>query len=227
MSNVEPSRNPADSDDAAGIFRVVIDKFLRDLENQLPARVVSYDEARNVVTVKPLIMLLDTDNQPHSRANVPDIPVFQLGSGQALLRFKLRPGDLGWIVASDRDISIFRQRLVESPPNTLRIHDFSDSVFMPDAMRNFTINAADENARAILQNNDGSVRVSIFDDKLELTGPNINITGTVDVTGTVHSSGNITTDSDVQAGTVSLTGHGHPYSWTDGPGSGNTGAPNP
>lgn len=44
--------------------------------------------------------------------------------------------------------------------------------------------------------------------------------------GAVQSASNFETTGDMVAGGVSLTGHDHPYTWTDGAGSGNTGAPN-
>ena len=46
-------------------------------------------------------------------------------------------GDFGWLRASDRDISLFRQSWKNSPPK--RLHSFEDAVFEPDPMTGITI----------------------------------------------------------------------------------------
>lgn len=55
---------------------------------------------------------------------------------------------------------------------------------------------------------DGKITIS---DKLEVTCPNIKITGDIDITGKVHVSGEIVSDTEVKAKSVTLTGHTHQY----------------
>ena len=55
---------------------------------------------------------------------------------------------------------------------------------------------------------DGKITIS---DKLEVTCPNVKITGDIDITGKVHVSGEIVSDTEVKAKSVTLTEHTHQY----------------
>ncbi len=155
-----PSGDPADDESLAGTLRATFGKFLQQTDDMLPARVVAFDRVKNRATVAPLVAVLTTDNRTVNRAQVASIPVMQFGGGGVVLNFNLKPGDLGWIKASDRDISLFLQAYKESPPNTLRLHSFQDGVFIPDVMKGWTI-AAEDDEQAVLQTLDGNARVSV------------------------------------------------------------------
>src|ERR1700761_9047699 len=104
-----PSTNPANLGSMVGMFREVLSKFLQNVDDMLPAVVISYDPDAKTVIAQPLIMLALTDGTTQSRAPVGPIKVFQIGSGNAVLDFRLGPGNIGFIKANDRDISIFNQ----------------------------------------------------------------------------------------------------------------------
>ena len=163
-----PSRDPANDDSLLGMARQILDKFLAQIDDMLPARVVSYDRASNRATVVPMVKLLTTDNRQIGRAQVASVPVMMLGGDGVALSFNLKAGDLGWIKANDRDISLITQGYKDSAPNTLRKHSFQDAVFIPDVMRGLTVNAEDE-THAVLQTLDGSVRVAIRPDRVKIT----------------------------------------------------------
>ena len=234
-----PSHNPADKGSMPGMMAFVLKKFLQNVDDMLPGIVIAYDRASNRATVQPLIAMVTTDDIQKNRDQVASIPVFQFGGGNCMLSFNLNPGDLGWIKASDRDISLFLKGYKNSPPNTERLHNFSDSLFFPDIMRNYTINAEDE-GNAVLQTTDGTVRVAIWPDKIKMTAPEVladtpifTVTGIFNVlnqngdaspcniTGDINTTGNIFAQQDVTAATISLRHHVHPYS------DGNTGQPVP
>lgn len=171
---VIPSKNPADDDSAAGALNTIFRKQMMKAEGQLPAIVISYNRTANRATVRPLVAVLRTNGQTVQRASIASVPVLTLSGGGFALTFPLKPGDLGWIEASDRDISLFTQSLKDSPPNTLRIHSFNDGRFVPDAFNKYTINAEDANA-ATLQSLDGSVRIALDAGQLRLTAPTVKI----------------------------------------------------
>ena len=136
----------------------------------LPARVIAYDRKSNRAQIKPLVNLLTTEGKEIERPQIASVPVFQIGGGGMMLNFNLKPGDLGWIKANDRDISLSMQSGGEAKPNSFRKHSFEDGLFFPDAMRNFVIN--DEDAEnAVLQTTDGAVRVAIWPDFVKVTAP--------------------------------------------------------
>jgi phage baseplate assembly protein gpV len=219
-----PSRDPADEDSLLGVLRVAFDKFLMETDDMLPARVIAYDRQANRAQVQPLVQMVSTLGQRVNRGVLSSVPVLQYGGGGFVLSFNLKEGDLGWIKASDRDISLFLQSYALAAPNTKRLHDFSDAVFIPDVMRGYAINGEDAE-NAVLQTLDGTCRVALWSDKIKLTAPSVVVdtplatfTGNVQVDGTLHA------DVDVVADDISGKSHTHGAVM---PGAGNSGGPNP
>ena len=163
-----PSNNPA-SAGMAGMMREVFNKFLQGVDGCLPATVQSYDRVSNIATVRPLVSVVAASGESVPRAAVASVPVLALGSGEFFINFPLKPGDLGWIIANDRDISLYKQGLAESRPNTLRKHSFEDGLFVPDILRNYTIDAEDLDANLVVQHKDGKVRVAVWEKQVKIT----------------------------------------------------------
>jgi hypothetical protein len=167
-AHANPSRDPADDGSLLGMARAILDKFLQGVDDMLPARVVTYDRATNRATVVPMVKVLTTDNRQVSRAQIASVPVLQLGAGGVVLSLTLKPGDLGWIKANDRDISIVMQAYVDNAPNTLRKHSFQDAMFIPDVMHGITT-VGEDAENAVLQTLDGNCRVAIWPDRVKLS----------------------------------------------------------
>lgn len=172
----KPSIDPADEGTLTGTMRHVFNKMMQGVDGMLPARVVAFNGDRNAprVTVQPLVAVLTTEGKQVSRAQVQSLPVFQFGAGGFVLSFPIRAGDLGWILASDRDISTFLQGYAESRPNTLRRQSFADALFIPDVMRGYSIADADQE-RAVWQSTDGTVRISMSDNQIKIIAPDVEI----------------------------------------------------
>ena len=230
----QPSRNPANDGTMTGMLREVMGKMTQGLDDCLPATVVAFDRTSNRATVKPMVQVVTTKGEAVSRAQLVSVPVFQIGGGGFLLNFNLKPGDLGWIKASDRDTSLFLQQYSEQKPNTKRMHSFSDGLFFPDVMRGYTIDGEDAE-NAVLQTLDGTCRVAIWPDRVKITAPlveveaedvqvlataatiidspettitgNVTINGNLQVDGDIDSDGTITGDIDVVTGVISLKNH--------------------
>lgn len=225
-----PSRDPADDNTLLGMLRVAMNKQLMSTDDMLPARVIAFDREKNRAQVLPLIEMISTAGERVSRAQIASVPVMQIGGGGFILNFNLKPGNLGWIKANDRDISLFLQSYAQTAPNTKRLHCFEDAVFIPDVMTGYTINEEDAE-NAVLQTLDGSCRVAIWADRVKITAPLVvldtpttEITGDVTIAGDVDLAGTLTTPEDVVAAGISLNSHTH---GGVEPGAGNTGGPNP
>lgn len=174
MSNGNPSINPADQGTLAGTLQFALRRAFMSSDNMLPAKVIKYDRENNRVSVQLQVNLITTNGEQVSRAQLSSIPVFVFGGGGFSLSFPLNPGDLGWVLASDRDISLFLQNYNQSPPNTERVKSFSDGVFYPDAMKTFNITTANE-GYAILQNESGTISIELGTN-LTSGHPEVNIT---------------------------------------------------
>lgn len=170
------SQRPDESSSLAATLNVLKRAVEMDLECMLPCRVVSYDRERNVAEVRPQIVVTTRDPaggplQRRSRTAIPDIPVLSMGAGNFHISFPIKKGDLGWIWAADRDITLFLQNLQEAHAATDGAsHRFTDAVFIPDVFRNYVINGEDADAM-VIQTTDGLTRISIRADNIKITAP--------------------------------------------------------
>lgn len=169
--NAPPSRNPTNNYSAIGAFAVALEKFLQNVDDMLPAKVVAYNRMTNRAQVQPLVSQVTELNDTVPRAQVASVPVMQFGGGGFVLSFPLKPGDLGWIKSNDRDISFFKKLLGFCTPNTARKHSFEDGVFISDTMMKAVIIAAEDTDNAVLQNLAGTVRIALWPNQLKITTP--------------------------------------------------------
>lgn len=198
-SIVIPSHDPADAGSLAGTLRTVLRKYSQDLHGQLPALVISYDRVSNTAMVQPLVNTVNTAGKVVPRAQIAKVPVLALGGGGFCLTFPLKKGDVGWIEASDRDISLFMQSLQSSRPNTFRMHSFEDARFVPDAFRQYTFDTTDDSAAAVLQSYDGTVKITLAPGVININATAVNVNATTFTVngksvldGNVSSSGTFT-----------------------------------
>lgn len=170
MANLynNPSLDPADNNSLAGSIRFAFSKLIQNVNGMLPAQVINYNRATNRVQVQLLISLITTDGSSVPRPQIASIPVLLLGGGGLFLSFPINTGDLGWVIANDRDISNFLQTYTTSIPNTNRISQFSDGLFVPDIMRGYNI-TEENSGSVVLQNLDGSVFISVSDTDVTIT----------------------------------------------------------
>jgi phage baseplate assembly protein gpV len=153
----------------AGVLRQAFQKMMQGIDGQLPAQVISYDREANRATVQPLITRLTTDGQAHDRGTISSMPVVALGGGGFYINFPLKPGDRGWIEASDRDISLFMQGDTIAQPNTVRMHNFSDGRFIPDVMGSYTFTPEDD-GKIVIASLDGKVKLTLSPEELTVKG---------------------------------------------------------
>jgi hypothetical protein len=176
-----------------------------DSDQLLPAVIVSFDRVKNIAVVQALIKWVDVNDGLHSRNPLAGINVLSIGGGGFHISFPLNPGDIGWIFAPDRDISLFKQSLKESTPNTGRLHKFEDGWFVPDVFRNYTINGADTSAM-VIQSTDATTRISIQEGIITITAPtSVKIdTPTATFTNNVVIQGNLNVTSQTTTGTLNV-----------------------
>lgn len=192
MTLQKPDTDQASEGSLAGVLKDALNKWLMNrVDDMLPARVVSYDDAPNRAVIQPIVMIGGTDGSKVSRAQVANIPVYRFGGGGFFIRFPIKPGDLGWLKANDRDISLIMQSGGgEEWPNTRRLHSFSDAMFFPDTFKQWVVDGANADA-LVVQSLDGSVCLSLHAGKFNIKGP----------AGEIETSGKFS----VKAGSVDIT----------------------
>ena len=215
--NNEPSSglDPANRVTLLGSFNFAVDKIIQGLESRLPASIVSYDRPNNRAQIQVLVPMVTTGGGIVPRAQIASVPVAMLGGGGIFINFGLVEGDLGWVEACDRDISLFLQTYKLSKPNTLRKWSFSDAKFTPDGIKGITINIIDNDA-AVISTSDGTIRISISPTLgVSITSPTVTINGGMVVTGAISGpdggagtltfNGSLTVTEQLTVGNSSLT----------------------
>ena len=210
MANLynNPSIDPADNNSLAGSIRFAFSKLIQNVNGMLPAQVINYDRTTNRVQVQLLISKITTGGDLIPGPQIASLPVLLLGGGGLFLSFPIATGDLGWVIANDRDISNFLQTYAQSAPNTFRISSFSDGLFIPDIMRGYTL-ADDADGAVVLQNLDGTVSVSVSTTNVTINAAhNLNVTVGANSVFTMNSGagtlgvvGNITATGTINPGT--------------------------
>ncbi len=205
----KPNSDMASDGSLAGQFAAAFRNLLMNIDDMLPATVVSYDDTSNRAVIKPLVMMVTTGGRKVARGVLANIPVFRFGGGGFFIRMPVKPGDFGWLKANDRDISlVFQRGGLEDEPNTARLHTFSDAMFFPDTLKGWAIDGKNTDA-LVVQSADGSVCLSLHGDKAVLDTPlfEVNAPETI-YTGNVTINGNhaVNGDSNASGGTLKHNG---------------------
>lgn len=211
-----PSYNPADTNSLAGLNNILQDKLSMNIECAIPGIVQSYDRLTNRATIKPAITGIASQGQKVSKEPLVNIPVLTLSGGGIVMSFPVAVGDKGWLIANDRNISIFKQNLEESAPNDYRKHSLLDAFFVPDKINDISINN-DDAGSFIIQTISGTTKIALKEGTISLTAPNIVINGETTINGNLVVTGETTTNG------IPFTTHLHPY--TDDGVSMDTGVP--
>lgn len=191
------SNNSSQKKRLLGALQAAFEQNTIDDDNLLPCIIKSFDRTNNVAVVQPIISWVTIADDLKPRNELASINVLSLGGGGFHISFPLNPGDLAWIFAADRDISLFKQALAQSKPNTGRLHSFEDGLVIPDVFRKYTINAADA-AAMVIQSTDGTTRIAISEGVINITAPT-SVTVTTPIatfTGNVHIKQNLTVDQN-------------------------------
>lgn len=171
-----PSYNPTDLKSLEGFCNFLKDRIFLELEKVAPAKILKYDRKTNRANVEILNLGINSNGETVPKQPLTNIPCLILQGGGMVLSFPIKQGDIGWIVAADRDISIFKQVLSVFAPNTYRKHRYADGFFIPNKIDGFEISEEDENA-ILMTSIDGKTKLSISPEGITLTAQTTNVKG--------------------------------------------------
>lgn len=181
-SNANPASDPANNDSLTGLLKHTFNKLLQTTDDMLPAKIIAFDRTTGLARVQPLIYLVDSNGNQHKRAQIASVPVLQIGGGGFFISFPIKPGDLGWIKANDRDISQFLRTYDLAQPPTFRIKTFSDALFIPGILTGYTI-AGEDTDNLTIQNLAGTIKIALGDTTVKVTSPAVEFTGAITIDG--------------------------------------------
>lgn len=106
-----------------------------DLHVALPGQVESYDAAKQVADVKPMVKRVSRDQDDvrtvDAMPTLSAVPVAFPRGGGYLMTFPLNPGDTGLLVFAERDIGAWRASAQDSDPSDEGLHTLAGAVFYP------------------------------------------------------------------------------------------------
>ena len=176
--------------------QLIIESLLKDVYTLSFAKVTKIDNATSFLEVKNIM----------DGGIITDVPLLQLGNSSINIKINIKVGDLIPIFHAKDDVSLFLAQGTEEENNVLESFSRSNAVAFPFKLTNFL---------------EGFTMPSM---DIEILG-NLKVTGNIEVEGSIQATDEISSDTDVKTGSISLKTHVHQYTWTDGGGSGNTSTP--
>lgn len=121
--------------DLETVLREAIDARAAEVHTAIPAKVISYDAAKQVADVQPMVKdfyhSVEGALIPRSFPTLPSVPVaFLRGSGY-FMTVPLAAGDTGMLIFSELPIDRWRSTGQESHPVNARRHGVGNAVFYP------------------------------------------------------------------------------------------------
>jgi phage baseplate assembly protein gpV len=203
------------------LYKRVMQKTGEGLRVAMPARVESYDATRSIADVFIFIPQRRGDGSSVTTPVIAEVPVLWNRAGQASITFPLTRGDQGLVIFCDYDIGAWAVELDENTPQSLRRHNLTDAVFLPQT------HGLKESSALGLSLQYGANQVLIANDFVTITqGSNtlvMNASGVTLTAGNITLAGNVAVSGTLSVGGKDFDTHTHSGVQT---GAGNTGAPN-
>ena len=137
-------------------------KLSSKIQKVIPAQIVSYDRTTNRAVVKILALDITSTGEKLEMKPIPNIPVLMLSGGGFTFSFPVKENQTGWLIAADRDISVFKSLLSVFTPASYRQHQYEDGFFIPDKVSGFQIAESEADA-VILTSLDGATKITLQD----------------------------------------------------------------
>ncbi len=138
----------------AELFREALESRLFDLHTALPGRVRSYDKAKQVAEIEPVVKRalprVDDSVVLETIPPIPNVPVAWPRGGGFYLAFPLEAGDEGMLVFSEAAMGAFRETRQVSEPGDRRRHSLSYGCFIPFQISHGEVSDSHANGESVL-----------------------------------------------------------------------------
>jgi hypothetical protein len=181
------------------IAQMVFRQEMAKVHTNLPAQVVSYDDAENVQPCLKRLRTNDPDSQFVQLPQIDDVPVKQFGSGKLLFSVAPKAGSYGALYICERDLTEWLLKGGIVDPRNTRKFDIGSGWFDPglyplvDDGDNGKIAGGINTDRIELRTRTGDTSIAVLEDEtIEVN----NASGTITIksSGQVDINGNLTVD---------------------------------
>lgn len=119
----------------ADVIQLFLDVAMAGHHHSVPARVVTYDVAKQVATLEPMTKTVsrnaDDERIVDALPQISDVPVQWMRGGGYFMTMPLVAGDGGMLLFTDTDIGTWRSSGQVSDPGDERRHALGGAVFQP------------------------------------------------------------------------------------------------
>lgn len=123
---------PDDTGKFSETLRVAIDSRLIDLHTALPAKVVSFNPAKQTVNLELIVKRIKQTDVVESFPVLVDVAVCFAQTKEFAITFPIKEGDTGQVIFNERQIDNWEINGDILPPDDARKHSLSDAVFFPN-----------------------------------------------------------------------------------------------
>ena len=146
MSNQDgflPQSRPNTGNDPYNILQFAITQMLNGINVATLVKVVAVDVAGptsvvGTVDVQVLVQQVDGAGTPIPSDTIYEVPFFRLQGGANAVIINPTPGDVGFAVFADRDISGVQANGTPNPPGSRRRFDLADAIYIGGWCSNIT-----------------------------------------------------------------------------------------
>lgn len=182
--------------DKTKFYDLITDRITENINVSLPCKIVEYDRATHKATLRVLFNWKFRDGSIMEGCEIKDITIARFSCGDFLIDMPIHVGDTGWLIATDRDAYVAKQRKEPSLPASPFCNSYASGFWIPDDWGEVNLNDDDED-RLVLQTLDGSQRISIGQNDIKITGTKVTIDAPLEVTGMITATGGITSSDGV------------------------------
>lgn len=203
-------QDPNDSASEVNRVAFAVRQIMSRLDTMKPVKIVAVHAGTGTppgpatVDVLPLVQQIDGNRNTVSHGTVYGIPCMRIQGGPWTIICDPAVDDVGFVIASDRDMSKVKTTKAEAAPGSLRKFSIADGVYVGCILKDAT-------AAYLWLRSDGTLKlVDGGGFVLETDGNgNAALTGDLNVTGNINATLNVTAASASPATMVSMLGHFH------------------
>jgi hypothetical protein len=216
---------PVDTADEYSVISFIVRQLINKISTLIPVKIVSVHTQGGVapagtVDVQPLVALLDGAGNASQHGVVYGLPYLRLQSGTTAIILDPVPGDIGFIICADHDISAVKSTKAVAPPGSRRRFSLSDGIYFGGILNGTPQQYIQISSTGLTLADSSGNKISTGPTGITLSGTNVIIGGNLQLTGTIQGAngatygGNITTTGtvtggNVQAGSIDLINHKH------------------
>lgn len=127
--NQEDDKGRRARENPVEILRRAIQTHLQEIHTAMPASIVSH--AKGKATVQPLLNRRWADGDVTPLPIIPSVPIQWPRTAAGSLVFKIKKGDTGLIICSERALDEWLMAGSQVTPKQARTHSLSDAIFIP------------------------------------------------------------------------------------------------